>query len=440
LTETTPPSGAGRQREKLDLTAFTAYLLGAIVPLVALGAVVDRYVLPTLDDRLEAAGLIGLLISIALLSLGSFLVLRRSTHRSLRRMNADNERLAALLRSASALAESRDHQTVMERASAAALELSGADAAFVLLGSGSDALPIPACSAGERAAELYEAEGPGLAEILRLVLDQNRSVLRGADSAPLAPADGAPAAPEKSGGPAIALPIPGPKGTPGVLLALRARGAAAFDAGPLDALSTLAALSSVALHNADLVHAQRNFFAHVTELLSQALDNHLDYHRGHGKRVAQLAHLVGRELGMGEDAMHRLHFGALLHDIGMLKMDRAQKMNARSCERHAALGARMLAPIVLWQDVAPIVHSHHERWDGRGYPDGLAGDSIPLESRVIALADAYDSIASHSSYRVALGRAEAIQELRECTGTQFDPRVFAAFLAIAERGELGPEE
>ena len=188
------------------------------------------------------------------------------------------------------------------------------------------------------------------------------------------------------------------------------------------------------------MHAQRNFFAHVTEILSTALDNHLDYHRGHGKRVAQLAHLIGRELGMSEDAMQRLHFAALLHDIGMLKLERTQKMNARSCERHSAIGARLLAPIVLWQELAPIVHSHHERWDGSGYPDGLAGDSIPLESRVISLADAFDSIASHSSYRVALSRDEAIGEIRECTGTQFDPKVVAAFVALAGRGELGPED
>jgi putative nucleotidyltransferase with HDIG domain len=265
-------------------------------------------------------------------------------------------------------------------------------------------------------------------------------VLRGGDASAGDTPGGAAAASEKSGGPAIAVPIPGTSGTAGALCALRRRGAEAFDGGQVDALSTLAALTSIALRNVDLVHAQRNFFAHVTELLSVALDNHLDYHRGHGKRVAQLAHLIGRELGMADEAMQRLHFAALLHDLGMLKLERTQKMNPKACERHSLIGARMLAPIVLWQEVAPIVHSHHERWDGRGYPDGLAGDSIPLESRIIALADSYDSIASHSSYRVALARNEALREIRECTGTQFDPKVAAAFLALAERGDLGPEE
>lgn len=440
MTELAAAPGSGRQREKLDLGAFTAYLLGAVVPLIALTWVANRFVFPTLYDRLDSAGLIGLLISIAALSLGSFLVLRRSTLRSLRRMDLDNARLSALLRTSTALADCRDNRAALESAAAAARELSAAEAAFVLIGGTAQSLPVPAWSDGERAAELYEAEGPSIAELLRLAYEQNRPVLRGTDVS-AANGPGAAAAPgEKSGGPAIAVPIPGASGVAGALCALRRRGAEAFDGGQVDALSTLAALTSVALRNADLVHAQRNFFAHVTEILSTALDNHLDYHRGHGKRVAQLANLIGRELGMAEEAMQRLHFAALLHDLGMLKLERTQKMNPKACQRHSQIGARMLAPIVLWQEVAPIVHSHHERWDGRGYPDGLAGDSIPLESRIIALADAYDSIASHSSYRVPMTRSEALCEIRECTGTQFDPKIAAAFFALAERGDLGPEE
>jgi putative nucleotidyltransferase with HDIG domain len=424
------PSGITRQREKLDLAAFSAYLLGAVIPLGTLAWVADRYVLPTLGDRLDALGLIGLLVSLAGLSLASFLMLRRSAHRSLRRMDADNARLASLLRTSTALADCRESRAALETAASAAQELASADAAFVFVGGSAGALPTPAWSYGERAAELFEIEGPGLPELLRPVYEESRPVMRGAES----PAPG-----EKSGGSAIAVPIPGERGSAGAIVVMRARGAESFDPGSLDAISTLAALTAVALRNADLLFAQRNFFAHVTEILSMALDNHLDYHRGHGKRVAALANRIGRELGLGEAALQRLHFAALLHDIGMLKLERNQKMNAKACEKHPTIGSRMLAPIVLWQEIAPVVHAHHERWDGRGYPDGLAGESIPLEARVLALADAYDSIASEQSYRVALSREEALREIEECAGTQFDPRVAAAFAALAARGELGEE-
>ena len=106
----------------------------------------------------------------------------------------------------------------------------------------------------------------------------------------------------------------------GAIAVLR-RGATPFDAGELGALATLASMSAVALHNADLRDAQRNFFSHVTDMLVTALDNHLGFHRGHGQRVAQLANRVGRRLGMGDQELARLHFAALLHDIGMLKLD-----------------------------------------------------------------------------------------------------------------------
>jgi putative nucleotidyltransferase with HDIG domain len=423
--------GNSRQREKLDLAAFSAYLLGAVIPLGTLAWVADRYVLPTLDDRLDTLGLIGLIVSLAALSLGSFLILRRSTHRSLLRMDLDNARLASLLRTSTALADCRESQAALETAASAAQELTHADAAFVFVGGSAGTLPSPAWSHGERAAELFEIAGPALAELLRPVYEEARPVLRGAEA-------GAPG--EKKDGAAIAVPIAGERGVAGALVALRARGAEAFDTASLDALATLAALAAVALRNADLLFSQRNFFAHVTEILSTALDNHLDYHRGHGKRVAALANRIGRELGLGADALQRLHFGALLHDIGMLKLERNQKMNAKACEKHSVIGARMLAPILLWQEIAPIVHAHHERWDGRGYPDGLAGESIPLEARVIALADAYDSVASEQSYRVALSREEAIREIEECSGTQFDPRVTAAFVALTARGEIGEDD
>ena len=202
------------------------------------------------------------------------------------------------------------------------------------------------------------------------------------------------------------------------------------------ALSTLAALAAVALHNGDLRDAQRNFFAHVTDIIVNALDAHLEFHQGHGNRVAQLANRLGRALGLDDAGMQRLHFAALLHDIRMLKLDRAQQMNRKTCDKHTIIGSRMLGRIRVWKDIAPIIHHHHERWDGSGYPDGISGSEIPLESRIIAVCDAFDSMTSHSSYRDAMTLDEALAELEACRGTQFDPDLVEAFRTLAAAGHV----
>jgi putative nucleotidyltransferase with HDIG domain len=152
--------------------------------------------------------------------------------------------------------------------------------------------------------------------------------------------------------------------------------------------------------------------------------------------VAQLANRVGRVLGLADAAMQRLHFAALLHDIGMLKVERSQQMNRMTCEKHTSIGGRMLGRIQLWKEIAPIVHHHHEWWDGSGYPDGIAGVEIPLESRIIAVCDAFDSMTSDSGYREPRTAEQALEELDRCKGSQFDPEIVTAFRGLAEAGHL----
>jgi putative nucleotidyltransferase with HDIG domain len=423
------PRAAGSAFERLGPASFGAYLLGAVVPLVALAAVVQRTVLPSLDDPLAAAGLVGLVLSIAALSLGSFLLMRRATRRSLARMEADYRRLAALLEASTALAGAGHANEAASAAAASALDLTAAAAAFVLVRDGVAGAPVPLASAGAQAGEVQARGGAALSELAVLASEGGRPSLLGPGG------EG-----EKQLAAAVAVPLAGGAEPMGALVAAHVRRGAGFEAAEVDALSTLAALVSVALHNADLRHAQQNFFSHMTEILVSALDAHLSYHRGHGKRVAHVANAVGRELGLDEGRLQRLHFGALLHDIGMLKLDRTQKMNARTCERHCALGARMLAPIRLWKDLAPIVQHHHERWDGTGYPDRLAGEAIPLESRIIALCDAFDAMSSSSSYKIAMPLEEVMREIEVNAGSQFDPALVRVFHALVARGAIAVEE
>jgi putative nucleotidyltransferase with HDIG domain len=236
-----------------------------------------------------------------------------------------------------------------------------------------------------------------------------------------------------------AVPLPGDAFPAGAIVAVQPRQAAAFDAAEVDVLTTLAALASVSLRNADLHESQRNFFTHVTDILVTALDSHLGFHNGHGRRTAQYVNRVGRELDLDEQRLQRLHFAALLHDIGMLKIDRNQQMSPKSCAKHTVLGSRMLGRIRLWEDIAPIVNHHHEWWDGSGYPEGLSADAIPLESRIIAVCDVFDTLLSPTSYKEAWPFAKSVQEIESGAATQFDPDVVAAFRRLVERGEIGAE-
>jgi putative nucleotidyltransferase with HDIG domain len=219
-------------------------------------------------------------------------------------------------------------------------------------------------------------------------------------------------------------------------LLVAAPGSRSLGTAELGLLATLAALASVAGRRAQLADAQRNFFVHVTDILVAALDAHLDLQAGHSRRVAELANRLGRELGLGEERRQRLHFAALLHDVGMLRIHPQRFPDPKAYRQHPALGHRMLAPIQLWEEVAPLVLHHHEWFDGSGYPEGLGGEDIPLESRIIALAEAFDSMTSASSYKTPVDAEEAIRRIEDGRGTQFDPQVVQAFLALRQ-GENG---
>jgi putative nucleotidyltransferase with HDIG domain len=408
--------------DKLDRLTFSTYFLGAVVPLLCLAVVVERFALPAVSESNQSLALIGLLACTALLSLGSFLLLRSATRRSLARMDRDNHRLTSLLRVSSRLSSVQHVTDATDTAAQCALEQTHGSAAYLMLKGAENPQPTLAAAAGEEAAKLYEAIGTHLAPLVTLAMEGSRPALSEAGTV--------------EDFSAVAVPLPGERGPIGALVAVRKAPGRGFVPEEIDGLATLAGLAAVALHNGDLRDAQRNFFSHVTDMLVTALDAHLGFNQGHGERVAQLANHMGRALGMGDEDLQRLHFAALLHDIGMLKLDRNQQMNRRTCDKHTVLGSRMLGRIRLWKEIAPIVHHHHEWFDGSGYPDGSAGEEIPLEARIIALCDAWDSMTSENSYKPAATRREASDEIAACAGTQFDPELVRTFLALVDKGEI----
>jgi putative nucleotidyltransferase with HDIG domain len=408
--------------QRLDRTTFTAYFLGAVIPLLALGFVVDHYVMPTLPATGQVLAMIGFVGSIAILSLLSFLVLRKTTHSALARIDSDNRRLAALLGASTTLTSSEYASDIAAISVTCAVEITAAQAAYLLVRSKDPETPAELFeSAGTDTEKMFQSIGDRVAELADLAMNSGRPAIKNGSN---------------NMGSIVVLPLAGEASWLGVLAIVHAKSATEFEKSKMDALTTLAGLTSVAMRNADLRDSQRNFFSHMTEILVTALDAHLDYNNGHGNRVAQYANRVGRALKLDDKRLQNLHFASLLHDIGMFKIDKSIPKSDKACQKHAELGYRMLARIRLWEDVAPIVHNHHERYDGTGYPEGLAGDDISLEARIVTLCDAFDAMTSNSSYKIAMSFDAALEEVRSCTGTQFDPRVAKAFLDLVAQGAI----
>ncbi|HVD49827.1 MAG TPA: HD-GYP domain-containing protein [Gaiellaceae bacterium] len=182
----------------------------------------------------------------------------------------------------------------------------------------------------------------------------------------------------------------------------------------------------------------------MLSVLSGAIEARDPYTRGHSARVTALAEAVARKLGWSEERLASLRLGGPLHDIGKLavsdevlrKAGRLDDHELAQIREHPKTGARLILRIAALRDAIPYVLYHHERWDGAGYPSGKAGEEIPLEARVLAVADAFDAMTSDRPYRRALTHEEALAEVERCAGTQFDPQIASVFLELFAVAEL----
>lgn len=156
---------------------------------------------------------------------------------------------------------------------------------------------------------------------------------------------------------------------------------------------------------------------------------------GHSRRVTRYCVAIGRVMGLEGDDIANLKYAAGLHDIGKVavsrkilnKLGRLTDEEFAVMKRHSTIAIRILEKIDGLQDAAPLIKHHHERFDGKGYPDGLAGEDIPVGARIISVAEAFDILTSDVPWRDAMDQESALQELSACAGTQFDPVVVEAF-------------
>jgi putative nucleotidyltransferase with HDIG domain len=185
----------------------------------------------------------------------------------------------------------------------------------------------------------------------------------------------------------------------------------------------------------------RNQYISTIKALTKAIDAKDHYTHGHSERVARYAVQIAEEMDLPADYIENLEYLALMHDVGKIgvpeqllnKPGSLSKEEFKLVRNHAAIGAEIISTIKFIGEHANIVRHHHERVDGGGYPDGLRGEEIPLGAKIVGVADAFDAMTSERVYRSPLTREEAIDELKRCSGTQFDPKVVQAFLKVLKR-------
>jgi HD-GYP domain-containing protein (c-di-GMP phosphodiesterase class II) len=219
-----------------------------------------------------------------------------------------------------------------------------------------------------------------------------------------------------------------------------------FTQEDLHLADALAANVSAGIECAQLLRKQRDLFLDTITILAQAVELRDEYTGNHTYRVSTYSIMLAEHLEMSEADVSLIRIGTPLHDIGKIgiddailrKPDKLTPAEFEAMKLHTVKGHEIISTVPDLRPITPIVRSHHERWDGNGYPDGLAAEAISPLARVVALADAFDAMTSDRPYRKGMSAEVAFAEIAKGTGKQFDPRFAQAFLAIREQilGEM----
>lgn len=192
----------------------------------------------------------------------------------------------------------------------------------------------------------------------------------------------------------------------------------------------------------------QELFLETIRTLAAAIDAKDPYTRGHSERVSSYSMAIARHLGLGSEEMFRVRIAAILHDVGKLgiregilnKPGGLTEDEFMIMRQHPEIGSQIMAPIRTLKDILPGIRNHHETWDGRGYPDGLKGEEIPLVARIIGAADTFDAMTTTRPYQEALTLDYVMGKMRAMSGTRFAPPVVTALLAAVEAGDITPPD
>jgi len=183
------------------------------------------------------------------------------------------------------------------------------------------------------------------------------------------------------------------------------------------------------------------YFYRIVQTMVRSLEAKDSYTRGHSDRVSEYTERIALEMGFSASEAELLKKAAQLHDVGKLGI-RENVLNKKGplsederdlIHRHPVVGEEILRPIFLDQEMLSVIRSHHERYDGKGYPDGLKGDEISTPAQIVCVADAYDAMTSDRAYRFTLSMQEGITRLKKGAGTQFNPKIVDAFVSVLSK-------
>jgi len=415
------------------------FMIVSVVPLAVLAYLCVRFVIPILSEQGKGTVILSVYLTIGftvMLSVLGYVLTRKGTMDTIGAIEGTNRQLTTLLEVADELSRTNEMGTALAVTAKSAVKTIKADAGFIYLATGEKLI----CKLAEGVelsvpAKLAFDVGEGIAGAAA----QTRRPVRVLDAAKDERfVDRLGQLTELKTGTVVGFPMVYQERLVGVLELIRWAGGAPFSDNDQQMLEILGQQATATILNAEFYASQQNYFAHVIELLRLSMENDIVW-EGHLYNVARICNMISRKLGLDEDTRRTIHFAAMLHDVGFLKMrDIVGHVDLDGfkdkVKEHVTLGALLVEPITVWQDVAPLILYHHEFCDGTGYPKGIKREVIPLGARIICVAEAYDAMTNDKAYGITKTREEAAAELEAAAGTKYDPEVVKAFLEVV--GEI----
>jgi HD-GYP domain-containing protein (c-di-GMP phosphodiesterase class II)/pSer/pThr/pTyr-binding forkhead associated (FHA) protein len=355
--------------------------------------------------------------------------------------------LATLHRVSELLAGARDIQGLSDAALRAILEVTAADRAALVLRRSGDS-PGEAEVAGARSRGATNVPFTVSRTLVADVIEKGMSTFAHDASADERFSDGQSVIQQQVRS-VMCVPLRTTDEILGALYVDSLSGAGRFSEADLELLSAIGNQAGVALHRVRLLNELERLLLDTIRAIAATIDAKDGYTHRHSERVAMLARRLGQELQLSGEALATVELSGLLHDVGKIAvpdaiLNKAGRLTAEEFEemkKHPGHGARILANIQNASILAvlPGVKSHHEKWDGTGYPDGLQGEAIPLLARLLGVADVFDALTSARAYRAALPAQKAVDIIKEGAGTHFETSLAELVVRLHERGDLLPE-
>lgn len=244
----------------------------------------------------------------------------------------------------------------------------------------------------------------------------------------------------------VSIPLSYQGKVPAVLSLFKRADNVSYSQSDIELISILSGQAAIAIENAKLFDQLERSHFESMKALAQAIEAKDLYTRGHCDRMVDYALAIADRLGLSPEEKKHLGYGAALHDIGKigiheLILNKSGKLTDKEYEimkAHPMLGAEIIKGVDFLSPVVPMIYYHQERYDGKGYPEGLSGEQIPIGARIIAILDTFDAMTSDRPYRKALPMEVAFAELRRCTGSQFDPTIVETLIKIIQEDQNRP--